>query len=296
MKNKIVAVVVTYNRKDMLKECITALLNQTYHDLDIMVIDNCSTDGTISLVKNINDSRVIYINTGENLGGAGGFQFGIREALERHYEYFWLMDDDSIPTTRALDGLIKAAQKIKNYGFLSSKVLWKDHSLCKMNIPKVTINKKLDNFDGKPSRIAMATFVSFFVPAKVVKKVGLPIKEFFIWADDLEFSRRISRKYPCYFIPDSIIIHKCKTNNGSNIITDEPDRLNRYQYAFRNEVYVYRREGVVGWLRIIAKPIVQTGKVLLHSKSQKKRRIRIIIRSTFNGFRFKPGIEYYKES
>ena len=151
MKNKIVAVVVTYNRKDMLKECITALLNQTYHDLDIMVIDNCSTDGTINLVKNINDSRVIYINTGENLGGAGGFQFGIREALERHYEYFWLMDDDSIPTTRALDGLIKAAQKIKNYGFLSSKVLWKDHSLCKMNIPKVTINKKLDNFDGKPS-------------------------------------------------------------------------------------------------------------------------------------------------
>ena len=75
MKNKIVAVVVTYNRKDMLKECITALLNQTYHDLDIMVIDNCSTDGTINLVKNINDSRVIYINTGENIGGDGGFQF-----------------------------------------------------------------------------------------------------------------------------------------------------------------------------------------------------------------------------
>lgn len=292
MMKKVAAVVVTYNRKDLLKECITSLLNQTYKALDIIVIDNASTDGTESLVKDFINNNIKYINTGENLGGAGGFQFGIRKASELGYDYLWLMDDDSIPTPNALEKLIVAADSLGEFGFLSSKVLWKDNTMCRMNIPKVSLNHKLKEFNGAPKQIIMGTFVSFLVPVKVVKEVGLPIKEFFIWADDLEYSRRISRKYSSYFVPNSVIIHKCKSNNGSNIVDDTPQRFNRYQYAYRNEVYVYRREGIAGWIHLVLKTILHIFKVILKSKSKKKQRLAIIWKSTLKGLKFNPRIEY----
>lgn len=294
MKNKIAAVVVTYNRKEMLRECIDALLNQSYESFDILVIDNHSTDGTAELFKNQKNPRITYINTGSNLGGAGGFQFGIKAAMNANYDYLWLMDDDSIPTVSALENLWKAALEVKNFGFLSSKVLWKDGNICKMNIPKVSLTKKLQDFDSNLKKIIMATFVSFFVPAKVVREVGLPIKEFFIWADDIEYSRRISRKYPCYFVADSVIIHKCKSNNGSNIVTDSEERLPRYKYAYRNEVYIYRREGLAGWAYLAAKDCLHIERVIAHA-DEKKKRMRIICESVKKGLNFNPPIEFYQE-
>lgn len=292
MDKKVVAVVVTYNRKKILKECINALIGQTYHNLDILIIDNASTDGTVELVKAFVDPQIHYKNTGANLGGAGGFQFGIKEGAKLNPDYLWLMDDDSIPTPTALEKLIKAATKLGNFGFLSSKVLWKDHSMCKMNVPKISLNRKLTNFDGAPKRIIMGTFVSFFVPLEVVKKVGLPIKEFFIWADDFEYSRRISRHYPSYFIPDSLIIHKCKSNNGSNIVTDVPERFSRYRYAYRNEVYVYRREGFPGWIHLFLKTVIHMIKIILQSSDNKRKRLQIVLTSTKKGISFNPKIEF----
>ena len=79
----VAAVVVTYNRKQLLKECIEALLAQKAKHLRIFIIDNASTDGTEEYVKGLIDGeRVVYLNTGENLGGAGGFCFGIKEAMK----------------------------------------------------------------------------------------------------------------------------------------------------------------------------------------------------------------------
>lgn len=69
---KVVAVVVTYNRKELLKECIEALLNKSSKKCDVLVIDNNSNDGTYEYIKKyIDDKKIIYKNTGENLGGAG---------------------------------------------------------------------------------------------------------------------------------------------------------------------------------------------------------------------------------
>ena len=94
---KIAAIVVTYNRKELLKECINALLDQDYENCDVLVIDNASTDGTENYIaEEIKNKKVKYYNTGANLGGAGGFNYGMRKAVEEKYEYAWVMDDDCI--------------------------------------------------------------------------------------------------------------------------------------------------------------------------------------------------------
>lgn len=293
---KIAAVVVTYNRKDLLLENIAALLNQTVkEELDVIIIDNASTDGTKEALSNyIDNERIIYVNTGENLGGAGGFQRGIKCAVDNdnNYDYIWIMDDDCIPRENSLEKLLESAKDLDyNFGFLSSKVLWKNDELCKMNIQKKSVWQKNDDWKAKRVNVIMASFVSLLVPTNVVKEVGLPIKEFFIWTDDWEYTRRISICKPCYLVNESVVVHKSKSNNGADISNDTRERLNRYKYLYRNDVYLYRREGFNGVLYEIVRLSYHIVKVLFSATDNRFLRFGAIMSGTIKGLRFHPQIE-----
>ncbi|MBQ8683106.1 MAG: glycosyltransferase family 2 protein [Clostridia bacterium] len=292
MDKRIAAIVVTYNRKEYLLRCIEALEQQACPQLDILLIDNASTDGTAEAVTPLAEAgRVQYINTGANLGGAGGFNFGMRAAMEAGYDYLWIMDDDCIPDPGALAALLEADRKLEgNYGFLSSIAYWQDGSPCNMNVQKTGLKSKIEDYESPLVPVIMATFVSAFFPACRVREVGLPIKEFFIWSDDLEYTRRLSLKYPCYAVNGSRVLHDMKSNDKVNIATDSPDRLGRYRYLYRNEVYVYRREGLRGWVYLVTRVAYHLAKVVLKS-SHKVDKLKVILSSFFSGFGFRPPVE-----
>lgn len=296
---RVAAVVVTYNRKDLLMECIEHLQAQTAHDdMDILVIDNASTDGTAEVLAPLAaEGALDHCNTGSNLGGAGGFQFGLREAVERGYDLAWLMDDDCMPGPTALEELLHRDDQLADaYGFLSSKVLWRDGSICTMNLQRETVTRNVAEADLGRSRdlipVEMASFVSLLVPARVVREVGLPLKEFFIWTDDWEYTRRISRQFPCYLVPASVVMHKSVSNIGANIATDAADRLDRYDYLYRNDVYLYRREGLRGFLYETARLTAHATRVLAKAPDNKLARLKKIASGTKAGFTFNPKIEY----
>lgn len=290
----IAAVVVTYNRKSLLKESIECLLKQKPTVPSVLIIDNHSTDGTRELLQdNIVQGEIVYFDTGSNLGGAGGFAYGIRKAAELGYDYIWVMDDDCMPTETALEELLKANREVHHpYGFLSSKVLWKDGTLCTMNLQRDTITHTIDHLEERIRPVVMASFVSLFLPTAIVREMGLPIKEFFIWTDDWEYTRRISRKYPCFAVPKSIVIHKSKSNTGANITTESADRLERFDYLYRNDVYLYRREGIKGFCYEAVRLTAHCIRVLLKSRDHKRERLGKIISGTKKGFGFKPKVEY----
>lgn len=293
MNKRIAAIVVTYNRQSYLLRCIEALQQQNCADMDILIVDNASTDGTgDALAPLAADGTIRYYNTGANLGGAGGFNYGMRVAVEAGYDYLWIMDDDCIPDKGALDALLEADAALDgHYGFLSSIAYWKDGSPCNMNIQKTGLREKIEDYSSPTVPIIMATFVSCFFPAERVIAHGLPIKEFFIWSDDLEYTRRLSRMYPCYAVNGSRVLHDMQSNAKVNIATDSADRLGRYRYLYRNEVVVYRREGLRGWLYLITRVAFHIAKVLLKSPD-KRAKIKVILSSFFAGFSFRPPIEY----
>lgn len=295
--NEVAAIVVTYNRKDLLLECIDRLMKLNNTKADIIVVDNASTDGTGDLLKALTDSgSVIYCNTGSNTGGAGGFRFGMIEALRRGYKYLWLMDDDAFVSADSLDELLKADSELDGrYGFLSGMAKWTDGNPCKMNVQKTGLKKSLKDYSSPLVPVIMATFVSFFVRAETVMEVGLPIKEFFIWADDMEYSRRISLKYPCYAVNNSSVIHKMAVNNKVGIENEPQDRLWRYKYLYRNEVYLYSREGFTGRLFLIFRVALHLSRVLFKARESKREKMKIILRSYREGFKFNPEIEYYNK-
>lgn len=289
---RVTAVVVTWNRRALLMECLEHLFAQTWRDMDVLVVDNASDDGTAeALAPLVASGRIACVNPGKNLGGAGGFQLGIRRAVEAGCEYVWVMDDDAMPEPTALEALMREGEKLGEFGWLSGKTLWTDGSLCRMNVQRDLRMRNLADLSQERVPAGAATFVSLLIPSGVVGTVGLPIKEFFIWADDLEYTRRISRHYPCFVVPASVTVHKCATNNGGNISTDDESRIDRYRLAYRNEVYLYRREGARGVLRLILRTPLHILRVLRYSQSQKARRIKTILGGTIDGFSFRPRIE-----
>ncbi len=292
----VVAVVVTYNRKDLLSVCLDKLLGQSV-PCDILVVDNGSTDGTKEHVINMIESgSIIYQNTGKNLGGAGGFNFGLKQAVIQGYKYVWIMDDDTFPFMDSLETLLKADEQLNgNYGFLSSIALWTDGTLCNMNHQRITPFNLIEQIPDRIQSVVMATFVSFFIKTDVIKEIGLPISDFFIWADDLEYSRRISMKYPCYIVPDSKVEHHMASNNKVGIEAESEDRLWRYRYLYRNEVYVFRREGIKGYIYLLLRFCLHNLRIIMKAKECKNEKLKIIWQSFIGGFKFRPQIEYIEK-
>ena len=180
---KVIAVIVTYNRIKLLKECLNAVLSQTYKVHKIVLIDNASTDGTADLfIKGGEyDKDVIdYRRMETNLGGAGGFYEGIKICRDMECDYVWIMDDDTIPYTDCLEKLMSARSKIEGkIGYLASSIIGPDSE--PMNVPAIDMRPAKNGYPHWYKylsegivQISRATFVSILVSYDAIKKCGLP--------------------------------------------------------------------------------------------------------------------------
>lgn len=293
-KMRIIAVVVTYNRCAMLERCLAALREQSV-PCDVLIVDNASTDGTQRVVAAHRSEWCFSLRMDENLGGAGGFNAGLRWGAEHGYDRLWVMDDDTLPTPGALEGLLWADRELEgDYGFLASTALWTDGSICRMN--RLHAVEKLcrpEQTDKGLWRIRQATFVSCFFRAETIRQYGLPIREFFIWGDDIEFTRRIAVRggEKCYWVQRSRVIHAMASNNGSCLATDGGERIPRYNYAYRNENYLFRQEGARGMCRYVLRCGKHALMILLRAPDHRCKRLWIIIHQFFAGFAFNPKVE-----
>lgn len=291
---KTAVVMVTYNRLPLLKDALECIKAQTAGSPDVILIDNCSTDGTEEYIRAKADERIFYFRTEKNIGGAGGFNLGVRIATEKGYDAMWLMDDDTLPSPDALAFLIEAHDSLKgDYGYIAGNVLWTDGTPAVMNLPHLLdepIAPELSSLGLK--RIRSSSFVSMFVPFETVKKIGLPIKEFFIWGDDSEYTMRISKKFPCYFCEKSVAVHKIKENKGVDIIS-ETERLERYVYDFRNRLYIAKKHGrgFLSVMKFLWNDIKLTFKILFKAK-KKFRKIGAVWKGTLKGLFFNPKVEF----
>lgn len=294
--NKIAAVVVTYNRLDMLKETIKALQSQTLIP-QIIVVNNGSTDGTADFLNSL-DNQLIVISQ-ENTGGAGGFFTGMKYACENNYDFVWVMDDDVIPAPDALEILLKDYYLLsdkENIGFLCSNVI--SETGKNANVPAIDLTPNSTGYsdwgkylDHCIVRVESATFVSVFVPSEVIKKVGLPIKDFFIWGDDTEFTKRIiSHFYKAFLSGKSKIIHR--RVGGALFIKDFTDRnrILMYEKYIRNNFYNERKYSS---LRRLISYIVSNLKIaskMLWSGNLLK--AKVILSGLIKGSIFNPKIEF----
>lgn len=263
MPNKITAVVVSYNRKELLVDCIKSILSQTRKPDQVVIINNASTDGTLDTLKSMGYTTnpcIFIISMEKNIGGAGGFHEGIKYAYNNNADWIWCMDDDCIPYPDALELLLAPIylKEIQEIGFLASRVLWTDGNPCLMNLPVAhPLWIQSHSVSYELSRIIGSSFVSMLINREAIEKVGYPVKEFFIWFDDAEYSRRISSNLNSYLVASSVVLHKTASNlTPLDFNFLDGNSLWKYKLGIRNETSFHRYSGgriksIIFILRII---------------------------------------------
>lgn len=200
---KILAVIVTYNRCDLLSRCVDHLLTQTRQATSILVINNASTDGTVEMLQR----RGIPFVSQENVGSAGGWHLGIQHALDHSFDAVWLMDDDGFPDVGALSALESAL--LPGVACASSVVLREDQPTHFVFPFPVLDDKGLPVILGNPRKIdtlaalrATATggtypfahlFNGALVSLSAVQKSGNVNRNFFIYGEEVDYFFRLRR-------------------------------------------------------------------------------------------------------
>jgi rhamnopyranosyl-N-acetylglucosaminyl-diphospho-decaprenol beta-1,3/1,4-galactofuranosyltransferase len=231
--------VVTRDRRELLRECLSAIAAQTVQVASVVVVDNASSDGTPEMVRSeFPDATLVALS--ENVGGAGGFHAAIERAHASDPDWVWVMDDDTIARPDTLERLLAAPWReagLREPALLASRVDWSDGAPHPMNTP---ILRRRDG-DGLVAAagagllpLRATTFVSLLVSGRAIDRHGLPRREFFLQADDVEFTARILRAGTGYLVPDSVVEHRTAT---AHTFADDPFR---FYHHLRNTLFMLR--------------------------------------------------------
>lgn len=245
-----VAVVVSYNRADLLKECLDGLAAQTT-PLNVVVIDNGSTDHAVDVAREHPIGADLHVLT-QNLGGAGGFAAGMARALDTYDpDWVWLMDDDTIPSPTAHEELLRAAERYPNQTgrpltVLSSRALWSDGRPHPMNTPRERIGalsiERSDAIAVEGHPIRTASFVAAFLSASACRQIGLPLADYFIWGDDTHYTGTLLRDGLGVQVHTSIVEHRTP-----QFASWKNDPGPRFYYDVRNKLWVYLKSDAFRW-------------------------------------------------
>jgi len=235
---RVTAVVVTYNRRELLLESLAALCAQSRPPDEVIVVDNASTDGSAAAVRaRFPAARLAVLD--RNTGGAGGFAYGLALALAGPAELVWLMDDDSVPEPGALAALLAARDHQPGTALIASRVVWTDGRPHPMNTPRAkpfaTKAERAAAAAAGCTAIRSASFVSILVDAAVCRERGLPQADYFLWNDDFEFTTRLLRGRVGWLCPASVVVHKTATFGST-----DADPGQRFFYEVRNKVWTLR--------------------------------------------------------
>ncbi len=243
---RVCAVVVTYNRKDLLRECLGALLGQSRPVERILVVNNASNDGTAEMLAaefpRERFPRLRVVDLPRNVGGAGGFNEGMRQAHAEGYDWVWVMDDDTIAEPDSLAELFAARGRFpegRRPSLLASKVVWTDGALHYMNPSWVKLADLEDMYlaaQHSTMSIRSTTFVSMLMHRDLIERYGLPIADYFIWGDDTEYTARVLRHEFGVMVPASRVVHKTEKNYTA---LDAAPR--KYYYHVRNAIWMLTR-------------------------------------------------------
>jgi rhamnopyranosyl-N-acetylglucosaminyl-diphospho-decaprenol beta-1,3/1,4-galactofuranosyltransferase len=241
------AVVVTYNRKDLLRECLLALQAQTRPPDKLVVINNASTDGTREMLES-EFAEISVLNLTENGGGAGGFYEGVKWGYEQGYDWLWLMDDDGRPAKDCLEKLLVHERANCVLVPIQQDSSGRMYGINKWHNHIFDVTHEIVSGKQAVSGEFTFAFVGPLIAREVVEKAGLPNKDFFIWFDDHEYALRARSHAGAEIIavPDAIFFHDfgIKTREVSflgrrSYRTQHPTW--KTYYGVRNQLYTVTR-------------------------------------------------------
>ena len=187
---KVSVIIPTYNGSNTILRAINSVLNQTYSNLELIIVDDCSKDNTFEVVKSIKDKRVRVLRHKSNKGGSAARNTGIKEAKG---EYIAFLDDDDEWLSEKVEKQVKYLRSkdsslykgvVCSYMILSGKK-WRT----------VIQTKEGDLREGIfLMRLSLAAGSCLMVRKEIFNDIGM-FDESYLRHQDMEFVLRFLRKY-----------------------------------------------------------------------------------------------------
>jgi GT2 family glycosyltransferase len=202
-------------------ECLDALKDCRYPALTVIVVDNGSADDSVARIRAAHPD-ILLLESGANLGFAGGNNIGIRYALAHGAEYVWLLNNDTKPAPDALDALVAKALTDKRIGAVASICYYADSPSTvqawagsRVNLwigyGRITTQPHSDDW------FHTLNGTSMLVARTAIEDAGLLDQGFFLYWEDTEFCLRLRKEgWRIAAAPDSRVLHKVNASTGGN--------------------------------------------------------------------------------
>ncbi len=261
-------IIPNWNGLKYLDVCLTALRNQTYPDVEVIVADNASEDGSQAFIRE-NFPDVIIVQLSENMGFTGACNAGMTAATG---EYISLLNNDTEVEPDWVSGLVDALQRHPEAGFAASKMMLfdqRDHFHTAGDTYRVdgmpgnrgVWEKDEGQYDAEEFVFSACGGASVY-RRQMLDKVGLLDHDFYFSCEDLDLSWRAQLQgYKCLYVPGAVVYHQLSATgggetasfyNGRNfiylLIKDYPRELwHKYWWAILRNQFKIASEALQAW-------------------------------------------------
>jgi GT2 family glycosyltransferase len=274
MKEKVYIIILNWNGWRDTVMCLESVFANSYKPFTVIVCDNGSEDASVSYIREWaenahisyaeytkeqalsqtapDESQLVLIKIGANLGFAGGNNIALRYVLKwNDFSYVWLLNNDTVITENALVNLIKHMKTNSKLGLCGSTLVYFNKPNTVQALGGAVYNKWLgrarhigamqefheDNYDVQAVEKQMQYVVgaSMLVAKSFLQDVGLLCEEYFLYFEELDWAVRAKDKFALGYAADSIVYHKEGGSIGSNNSGQERSLKSDY-YGIRNRL------------------------------------------------------------
>lgn len=227
---RVAVIIIAWNNKDILADCIASVENQTYEGIDTFLVDNDSSDGTVEFIQQ-DFPKVFLIQSGSNLGFAKGNNLGFAQAIKHNpdYEYFVLLNSDARLKEDWVETIVEFADKKPKGALFQSLTLdYYDHNV--IDSTHIYLSRNGQGTQGNwrrpytgergPVRVfgvnAAACVISRrFIEAQPLE--GVFDEKMFMYLEDVDLSARaLILGWDNYLVPGTRAYHMGSASSGKN--------------------------------------------------------------------------------
>jgi len=225
---RVAVIVVNWNGRVITLECLRSLSALTYPNVDLIVVDNASADGSAEAIR-AGFPKVRLLAMPENLRFAGGNNAGMRDALERGAEMVLLLNNDTVVDADLLTVLVGRMEADPRCGMAAPKIYYFDQpdmiwfaggeiSMWTGTMKHTGIREVDCGQHNTVREIDYATGCCILIRADVIRKVGMLDESYHMYTEDADWSMRVRQAgYAIVYEPAARVWHKLSVSSGGHL-------------------------------------------------------------------------------
>jgi GT2 family glycosyltransferase len=213
MSDRVGAMIVTYNRGELLRDCLLSLQDQTRPVDAIFVVNNGSTDGTAAMLRE-EFPRCQVLDSPENKGASWGYHEGFKWVYQRGFDWIWVIDDEGRAAPDCLAQLLRYARPNAVLVPVQQDRRGRRYGIAAWRRRNVDVTAEVVGQTRPVRGDFLFSFTATLIAAGVVEQIGLPNKDYFIYFEDYEYALRLGRRTTAEVIvvPDALFYHDLGAN------------------------------------------------------------------------------------